>query len=97
MWAQVTEAAGDDERDRLWSHPDLLPTSDDIDDPSALVARLTASASGAEPEYDELDEAIAALLNGVDLGEAPAGGEGDAPRDDRESGHDYGDGGPKPV
>ncbi|GAB3802862.1 zinc-dependent metalloprotease [Humibacter antri] len=99
MWSQVTDAAGDDERDRLWSHPDLLPTSEDVDDPSALVARLTASASGVEPELDELDEAIAALLNGVNPGEAPVGGDGDAPRsdDDRASGSAEGDEGTKPV
>jgi hypothetical protein len=70
----VTDAVGDDERDRLWSHPDLLPTSDDIDDPSSLVARLTASASGAQPEYDELDEAIAAMLSGEDIEGDGAGG-----------------------
>ncbi|GAB3613849.1 zinc-dependent metalloprotease [Humibacter ginsengisoli] len=107
MWSQVTDAAGDDERDRLWSHPDLLPSSEDIDDPSRLVARLTASASGAEPEYDEMDEAIAALLNGVDMGEAPAGGDGrpsvdgsqsggGSPSGDDEKPDDAGEG-PKPV
>ena len=74
MWAAVTDAGGDEARDGLWSHPDLLPTSEDVDDPSALVARLTASASGAEPEYDELDEAIAALLNGEDFSEPDTGG-----------------------
>jgi hypothetical protein len=26
-------------RDRLWSHPDLLPTSDDLDEPLDFVAR----------------------------------------------------------
>ncbi|GAB3390193.1 zinc-dependent metalloprotease [Humibacter soli] len=86
MWKQVTDAVGDDERDRLWSHPDLLPTSEDVDDPSALVARLTASASGAEPEYDELDEAIAALLRGDAI-------EGDVPPEPGDDGEQ----GPRPV
>jgi hypothetical protein len=27
------------ERDRLWSHPDLLPTSDDLDEPLDFVTR----------------------------------------------------------
>ncbi|HWD62228.1 MAG TPA: zinc-dependent metalloprotease [Humibacter sp.] len=91
MWKQVTDAVGDDARDDLWSHPDLMPTSEDVDDPSTLVARLTASASGVEPEYDELDEAIAALLRGDAI-------QGDAPR---EQGDDTpnvdGDDGPRPV
>ncbi|MEO7425815.1 MAG: zinc-dependent metalloprotease, partial [Fibrobacteria bacterium] len=40
MWQQLSDAVGDDKRDSLWSHPDLIPTSDDIDDPSALIARI---------------------------------------------------------
>jgi hypothetical protein len=30
---------GSADRDRLWSHPDLLPTSDDLDEPMDFVAR----------------------------------------------------------
>ncbi|QDZ14350.1 zinc-dependent metalloprotease [Humibacter ginsenosidimutans] len=88
MWSQVTDAVGDDERDALWSHPDLLPTSEDLDDPSRLVARLKASAAGEPPERDELDDAIAALLNGEDFGEAP-GDDGSTPNGS--------DDGPHPV
>ncbi|MBW8872463.1 MAG: zinc-dependent metalloprotease [Leifsonia sp.] len=62
MWQAVTEAVGMDARDDLWSHPDLLPQSSDLDDPSALVARLTAAATGQEPEQDALDQAIEDLL-----------------------------------
>jgi putative hydrolase len=64
MWKAVSEAAGADGRDRLWSHPDLMPTGADLDDPSALVARLTAEASGQEPEYDAVDQALEDLLRG---------------------------------
>jgi hypothetical protein len=60
----VSEAAGAEGRDRLWSHPDLMPTGADLDDPSALVARLTAEASGEEPEYDAVDQALEDLLRG---------------------------------
>lgn len=62
MWQSVTDAVGDAARDRLWSHPDLLPASEDIDDPAALVARLNAEESGLPPERDELDQAIEDLL-----------------------------------
>jgi putative hydrolase len=62
MWQAVTDAVGMDARDALWSHPDLLPQSSDLDDPSVLVARLTAAASGQEPEQDALDQAIEDLL-----------------------------------
>jgi putative hydrolase len=62
MWQAVTDAVGMDARDELWSHPDLLPQSSDLDDPSALVARLSAAATGQEPEQDALDQAIEDLL-----------------------------------
>ncbi len=65
MWQQLTDAVGAEKRDALWSHPDLIPTSDDIDDPAALIARVT----NPEPEPDEVDRAIEDLLN--DDGERP--------------------------
>jgi putative hydrolase len=33
LWAAVRDAQGMDGRDRLWSHPDLMPGTDDLDDP----------------------------------------------------------------
>ena len=59
MWQQVTDAVGADARDALWSHPDLVPTAEDITDPSGLVARITAG----EPELDDIDKALEDLLN----------------------------------
>ncbi|SDS39821.1 putative hydrolase [Microterricola viridarii] len=64
MWQAVTDAVGNDARDALWAHPDILPTSADLDDPASLVARLVAKASGVEPELDEIDQALEALLRG---------------------------------
>ena len=59
MWQKLTEEIGPEKRDALWSHPDLIPTSEDIDDPVGLVMRLT----GAEPDHDDIDRAIEDLLN----------------------------------
>ncbi len=64
MWQQITDAVGDEQRDALWSHPDLIPTGEDIDDPSALIARLEAQARGEVPEPDEFDTALENLLRG---------------------------------
>lgn len=64
MWEMVTEAAGGEARDHLWSHPDLMPTAEDLDNPAALVARLTAQASGEAPQPDEVDQALEDLLRG---------------------------------
>lgn len=58
MWQAVTDAVGDAKRDELWAHPDAMPTAEDIDDPQALIARITGDA--AEP--DEIDRAIEELL-----------------------------------
>ncbi len=59
MWQAVTDAVGNEQRDSLWSHPDAMPTSEDIDDPAALIARIT----GGDAEPDEFDQAIEDLLN----------------------------------
>lgn len=61
MWQKLTQEIGAERRDDLWSHPDLVPTTEDIDDPAALVARL----NGAAPEADEIDRAIEDLLNDI--------------------------------
>src|SRR5690554_1725576 len=70
MWQAVTDAVGTEQRDALWSHPDLVPTKEDIDDPQALIARLTAG----EPELDDIDRAIEDLL-GDDSGDRPREGD----------------------
>ena len=60
MWRAVGDAVGVQQRDALWSHPDLLPTAADIDDPAGLVARLQ---SGAAPK-DDVDRELEDLLRG---------------------------------
>ncbi|MGW6744556.1 zinc-dependent metalloprotease [Streptomyces sp. NPDC055025] len=37
LWASLTDARGADGRDRLWEHPDMLPTASDLDDPDGFV------------------------------------------------------------
>ncbi|GAB2967826.1 zinc-dependent metalloprotease [Frigoribacterium salinisoli] len=59
LWQAVTDAVGHERRDDLWSHPDIVPTAADIDDPDAFVARLTST----EPRFDDVDQAIEDLLN----------------------------------
>jgi len=60
MWKAVSDAVGAEARDTLWSHPDLVPTGEDVDDPAALVARLAAGTK----EPDDIDRAIEDLLDG---------------------------------
>ncbi len=37
LWQALGERRGIDGRDAVWAHPDLLPTSEDLDDPLAFV------------------------------------------------------------
>jgi putative hydrolase len=39
LWQTLTERRGIDARDAVWSHPDLLPSPEDLDDPAAWVER----------------------------------------------------------
>jgi putative hydrolase len=64
MWQKITDAVGHEQRDTLWSHPDLIPSASDIDDPTSLIERLEARARGEAPEPDEFDTALEDLLRG---------------------------------
>jgi putative hydrolase len=54
LWRKLTEHRGVEARDALWSHPDLLPTAEDLDDPRGFVDRAASQAA-------DLDDPIAAL------------------------------------
>jgi putative hydrolase len=48
MWQQLAAEVGTAVRDSIWMHPDLLPSAADIQDPSALIKRL----SGGDDDFD---------------------------------------------
>jgi putative hydrolase len=79
VWRELTDQRGIEGRDALWSHPDLLPTAQDLDDPAGFAQRAASIAA-------DLDDPIAALERTA--GEAPTerppadtgtGEEGDEP------------------
>ncbi|WP_139829556.1 zinc-dependent metalloprotease [Mycobacterium gastri] len=55
LWERLTQAAGVDARDALWQHPDLLPDSEDLDDPAAFIDQVIGG------DTSGIDEAIAEL------------------------------------
>ncbi|CAB4857492.1 unannotated protein [freshwater metagenome] len=59
MWRALDAAVSAEERDSVWAHPDVMPTSDDIDDPAALISRL----SGHVAPPDAMDDAIRRLID----------------------------------
>jgi len=67
LWRRLTEAVGADARDRVWQHPDLLPSSDDLDEPAAFIDGVIAG------DTSGLDDALAELQDdsrGDDEGES---------------------------
>lgn len=81
LWAALRDKRGLDGRDAVWSHPDLAPTSADLDDPIGFV-----SGESSTPETDDFDAALAELLDRA---------EGDESGDRDESGEGGDESGPK--
>lgn len=50
LWEKLRVAGGIDARDALWSHPDLLPTADDLDDIEGFLNR------SSDVDTSELDK-----------------------------------------
>lgn len=79
LWGSLRARKGADVRDGVWSHPDLMPTSTDLDDPLGFHA---------DPEVDvasdDFDAALAELLDNPEGG--PAGGHAGGHEDRPEGG-----------
>lgn len=92
LWAVLEDARGVGGRDAVWEHPDLLPTAEDLDDPTGFAARR----SDAEAQAVDMDAALEDLLEGR-IGDAPQGGDaGDgAPEDGGPEGGGPEDDGPE--
>jgi putative hydrolase len=57
LWWSVTEKHGVAGRDAIWSHPDLLPSADDLDDPLGFADTMGAEQlSGFEDPAIDLDK-----------------------------------------
>lgn len=79
LWERLTEAVGPDPRDGVWQHPDLLPSSDDLDEPAAFIDRiLGGDTSGVD---SAIEEALTDLE--ADLEKGDENGRDDRPEDDQ--------------
>ena len=57
FWRTLGARLGIERRDQLWDHPDLLPTSEDIDDVEGFIKRLESGADQFDQDLkDFLDE-----------------------------------------
>ncbi len=88
LWAQIARDGGTSARDAVWDHPDLLPTAEDLDDPTGYAARRSQS----EDSHADVDRALDEILgrspgtsagtsgeatDGAGGGEPPADGSGE--------------------
>ncbi|WP_062076798.1 zinc-dependent metalloprotease [Demequina globuliformis] len=77
LWRELSIRAGHDERDRVWSHPDLLPSSENLDEPSAWIDRWLAGPDAG----DDVDRELEALLSGATGGAGGADSTADSTAD----------------
>ncbi|HET8561279.1 MAG TPA: zinc-dependent metalloprotease [Marmoricola sp.] len=72
LWGSLRSRQGQDGRDAVWAHPDLLPTAADLDDPLGFREDLSEPAALTEEEFDR---ALEELLGSDDSsgGDGPGG------------------------
>ncbi|MGJ9402292.1 zinc-dependent metalloprotease [Arthrobacter sp. KK5.5] len=83
LWALLLQDRGQEGREDVWSHPDLMPTAEDLDDPEGFGKRRAL----AEASDGEMDEALNRLLSGGYDVPDPEAGDTDGP-DKTEDGRD---------
>ena len=60
LWSRLLNEQGMRQRDQVWSHPDMIPTLQDLTDPESFMSQ-----SGEEPEKDQVDQDLDSLLSGT--------------------------------
>ncbi|WP_460741116.1 zinc-dependent metalloprotease [Mariniluteicoccus endophyticus] len=92
LWAALRDARSADGRDAVWNHPDLLPTSADLDDPLGFVAGERREAATTDPldtvddEVDDMDAELERLLDDAARARDDSDRGDDAPGDDPAAG-----------
>jgi putative hydrolase len=90
LWKLVGERHGLDVRDVVWAHPDLIPTAEELDNPTDFADRLGQ-------ETQELDDPIAAIQRAEEAEREDEPGPSDSGKGtgDEGSGSDHGEDGPR--
>ncbi|WP_235590570.1 zinc-dependent metalloprotease [Leucobacter sp. G161] len=82
MWRAVADRGGQTARDNLWSHPDIMPTAEELDAPDMLLSRIGLLGNGdipSDPFDDELKKLLSNELPSRDADGSPEPGEPDTP------------------
>jgi hypothetical protein len=75
LWKLVGDQHGIEKRDGLWSHPDLVPTAEDLDDPLGFSERL--GNQGGIDDMDPLAELERTKKQEDEAGDDPSPDKGD--------------------
>jgi putative hydrolase len=78
LWGALRSRQGQQGRDAVWAHPDLLPTAENLDDPLGFRERVEEPEALTDAEFDA---ALAELLE-ERPGDQPGGGREDEPGDE---------------
>ncbi|MBW9215564.1 zinc-dependent metalloprotease [Mumia sp. zg.B53] len=84
LWAALRDHRGAEARDAVWSHPDLMPTAADLDDPLGFAYDEKDPAQGSGDA--DFDAALADLLEGGSDGATSAPGAEDTSKGDTSEG-----------
>ena len=68
LWGGLRTRSGQEARDGVWMHPDLLPTAADLDDPLSFRDEATQPEALSE---DEFDAELRKLLDGPGTPDSP--------------------------
>jgi putative hydrolase len=73
LWAALRDRFGADARDAVWTHPDLMPSAADLDDPLGFTPPSVAD------EDTDWDAALGQLLDDGPAEAGPSGGDDNSP------------------
>jgi putative hydrolase len=86
LWGSLRSRQGEEARDGVWMHPDLLPTDEDLDDPLGFREEAAAPDKMSDEDFDA---ALRDLLDGPSGDDSP-----DNPADDSSDDPDASPGSP---
>ena len=83
LWRRTTEAVGVERRDAVWSHPDLLPSTEQLDNPASFIDTLLDDTTDTDldDEFAKLEEE---MRNNPELKREDGDGKDDGSQDGTE-------------
>lgn len=95
LWRRSTVAVGVERRDKVWDHPDFLPTAEHLDNPAAFIDSLLDDAgdSGFDEEFAKLEEMLRREDADKNSADADADGSPDSEQNNRRGEDDERDNG----